>query len=152
MFNTSLMIGQDDTSKSFINLNRKNKGFSKIEYPNMLKINSDITRQCMNTLMFNFSDGSVELLKTNEVYCLEYISDATDIVLPRDPQLNDWVLLAYDQNKSYLNLTLEEKRCKHKIYGNGHPIMGFNEPMYCDIPFLTLRLVFINHYDGWIIV
>ena len=99
---------------------------------------------------FYFSDGSVHLTKPNTVYSMEYIPHNTDLILPKDIQLCDWVALFYEQTTT-LEVLTGDRLTKINIRGNGKRIMGLDEPLLCDMPFMSLRLTFLGDVDGWVI-
>lgn len=99
---------------------------------------------------FDFEFGYVDLAP-NVVYCIKYINENRDLVLPKKPNHTDWVSLWHEQTTVIKNLTMENKR-PIKIYGNGQRIMGLDEPLICDVEFQTLKLVFLDDVQGWIIV
>ena len=65
-------------------------------------------------------------------------------------QLFDWVSLFYEQTTALTKLS-NEALTKINIRGNGNRIMGLDEPLYCDMPFISLRLTFLGDVDGWVI-
>lgn len=99
---------------------------------------------------FYFTKNEIFLQKPNEVYSIEYIPYRTDIVLPKKIQLLDWVVLFYEQTTSMLSVS-QEALAKIKIFGNGQRIMGLDEPLFCDLPFMSLRLTFLGDIDGWVV-
>lgn len=99
---------------------------------------------------FEFTSGNV-YLEPNTVFCIEYINEKRDLVLPKNPKPLDWVSLWHEQHTVIFDLTNVNKR-PIKLYGNGSRIMGLDEPLICDIEFQTLKLTFLNDIEGWVIV
>ena len=62
----------------------------------------------------------------------------------------DFVILFYEQSTSAAIVSFD-KLTRIKLYGNGNRIMGLDEPLVCDMPFMSLKLVFGGDIDGWII-
>jgi hypothetical protein len=102
---------------------------------------------CQN---FSFSSGSVHLNNVNHVYSLEHIPHNTDLILPKNIKLTDWVVLHYEQTTT-INFVSNDKKTPIKIRGNGNRIMGLDEPLICDMSFQTLRLTFLGEIDGWVV-
>ena len=151
MFGTTLLKKEDYNFKEF-STDRpdytKQAKFSKAKkrlLSDIQQLNGFIT--CPN---FHFSDGSVYLKAPNTVYSLEYIPYNTDLILPNNIQLFDWVSLFYEQTTAFSKLS-HEALTKINIRGNGHRIMGLDEPLICDLPFISLRLTFLGDVDGWVI-
>jgi hypothetical protein len=151
MFGTTLLKKEDYNFKEFStdrpNYTKQRK-FDKAK----IRLISDV--QAMNGFIscpnFYFSDGSVYLQSPNTVYSLEYIPYNTDLILPKNIQLFDWISLFYEQTTALTKLS-NEALTKINIRGNGNRIMGLDEPLYCDMPFISLRLTFLGDVDGWVI-
>lgn len=147
MFNTVFLKDEDDFSKAY-----KSKTITTQKI-NKKYLASSIVDSALNWRFdyFSFSSGRVELHKTNFIYFLEYMPEKSDIVLPKNPNLMDWVLLCYSSSDMAFNLNFD-RITQMKIYGNKNRIMGFDEPLTCDMQFSSLRFSFAGDIDGWIIV
>ena len=152
---TALLLDQDENSKTYVKINPLDFSNFQLQDKKILNTISDIqTLRAPGSLIkywFTFSDGSVELLETNFFYCLEYLKLSKDIILPKKPKMYDWVVLFYDQVEMALSIELGAND-KLKIYGNGNRIMGYDEPLICDMQFSHLKLMFIDDMNGWIII
>lgn len=152
---TSLLLDQDQNSKTFVKINPLNFSNFQLSDKKTLNAISEIqTERAPGSLIkywFTFSDGSVELLEPNLFYCLEYLNLTKDVILPKNPKIYDWVVLFYDQVE--MALSIDYGNNDHlKIYGNGKRIMGFDESLICNMQFSHLKLMFIDDMNGWIIV
>jgi hypothetical protein len=151
MFKTTLLKKEDYNYKDFSSIDpdyKKQNKFNKAK----LRLVSDVQKMngfisCPN---FYFTDGSVYLKEPNTVYSLEYIPYNTNLILPKNIQLFDWIGLFYEQTTALTKLS-HEALTKINIRGNGNRIMGLDEPLYCDMPFISLRLTFLGDVDGWVI-
>lgn len=151
MFRTQFLIEQtNDHEKTFSSLNVFEVSSKKINFDIRKKVFFDINQKTIINNLFKFNDGSVELKKLNELYCLEYVPLKTDLILPKNPNLHDWVVLFYEPQTAVFDVSMEKKPLI-KIRGNGKKIMCLYEPLLCDIPFLSLRLTFLGDADGWIV-
>lgn len=152
MINTMFLLDKEDneTNKSFNALNSYSLSSKRLSSSNRVKVNQEIVLKTLNTESFRISEGKINLHKANEIYCLEHIPGNVDVVLPKTKRLLDWVVLWYDQDRVIFNVS-HEKHSKIKIYGNGSRIMGLDEPLLCDMPFMSLRLTYVNDIDGWIV-
>lgn len=153
MINTILLNKQNDhsASKSFVQYDDSvylNKKYNVNQYK-QFKYDTVVKSFVSNS--FRFTSGKVELLFSNHMYWLEHIPGNVDIVLPKVKNLMDWVVFWYDQDQTIEGVS-HDTHSKLKIYGNGSRIMGFDETLTCDVPFMALKLVFVNEQDGWIIV
>lgn len=147
MFNTVFLKDENDFSKAYKSKTIVNQKVNKQYLTNSI-VNSALN---WNFDYFSFSSGRVELNRTNFIYFLEYMPEKSDIILPKNPNLMDWVLLCHNTFDMAFNLNFD-KITKMKIYGNSNRIMGFDEPLICDMQFASLRLTFGGDIDGWIIV
>lgn len=150
MIQTTFLIDEQDGSKKFNSLNVYNITKSAFNYTNRkIQYNNILskTRGCQD---FSFNKGETFLKKSNEIYYIDYTDINADLVLPRSPSALDWILLIYEPHILGRDLTIDDIG-KIKIYGNGSRIMGLDEPLICDMKFMSLRLTFINPTDGWII-
>lgn len=149
MFSTAILTDQkDDREKEFI---RFREPASKIlNHEQKIFVTKSIEKKTCDINMFFFSDGSVELKKTNTLYCLEHVPLNTDIILPQKPQFLDYIVLFYEQTTTIVSVSTE-KITKIKIRGNGERIMGLDEALICDMAFMSLRLVYGGPIDGWVI-
>lgn len=151
MIGTSFLIKQSDTlNKSFNSLNVSEVSAKRLTKIQKVNLNIDVSQKTRRTESFFISTGRVELYHSNQIFNLEHIPGNVDVVLPKVKNMFDWVVLWYDQDKTIFNVSYE-RHSKVKIYGNGSRIMGFDEPLICDMPFMTLRLTFVNDIDGWIV-
>lgn len=151
MFKTVFLSDEGDYHKTFNSRNVKSLTEKKFNNAQRFRLINDISQKSFGCQNFYFSDGSVYLKDVNQIYCIEHLADKTDLVLPKDPKMFDWVLLYYDQTNVVFDVS-NENRAKIKLYGNGNRIMGFDEPLHCDMEFLSLRLTFIDLIEGWVIV
>jgi len=151
--NTALLISHDDDN---------NKGFLKFKHQRELKPPRDLfTKEddIFNkvglvqgfTHDFDSENNHVEIASLNCTYNISHYTGNVDLVLPKPSTPFDWVGLWFHQD-DIISKVRWETQCNLKIYGNGNRIMGYDEPMICDIPFASLRLTFVNPLDGWIIV
>lgn len=146
-------IDRDFASRTFTSRNVINLAETKLNPHRYSSINSNVVGAAIEGRFrpFEFTKGGVELKETNFIYDMELLPERTDLVLPKNPNLNDWVLLWYNQDTISNNFYNEVKQ-NIKIYGNGRRIMGYDEPLLCDVAFLTLRLTFIGNIEGWVVV
>ena len=151
MINSMFLIDQtDDMNKKFYNLSAPKISNSKISKSDRFTINKQIIIKSVNPNAFHITKGQVKLNEKNQIYCLEHIQGNVDIVLPKADNIFDWIVLFYDQDRIVKNVS-NERHSRIKLYGNGSRIMGLDEPMICDVPFMSLRLTYVNDIDGWII-
>ena len=156
MFRTQFLFDENEGIKGFSGLNVFSLSSKRVTPLIRRKVFNDITSGGFNSKtavgiqMFSFSNGSVELKKTNELYCLEHLPLSTDLLLPKNPKLMDWVVLFYEQTTILDNVS-HDRLTKIKIRGNGQRIMGLDEHLLCDMPFMSLRLVFLGDIDGWVV-
>lgn len=151
MFKTQFLVDQDDYSKTINQLNTFELSSKRIDYEVRKKTFLDIFHKTVwGVNLFYFSKGGVELKQTNQLYCLEHIPHNTDLILPKNPNLHDWIVLFYEQTTIALDVSFD-RLTKIKIRGNGKRIMGFDEPLICDMPFISLRLTFMGDIDGWVV-
>lgn len=151
MLNTMFLTQQtDNLNKTFDSLSVSLLASKKLTKENKISINKEIITKTLSTDIFSVTEGRVELHEANQIFCLEHVPGNVDIVLPKTKRLLDWVVLWYDQDKTIFNVSYEG-HSKIKLYGNGSRIMGLDEPMVCDMPFMTLRLTYVNDIDGWIV-
>jgi len=153
MFNTVLLIGEQEHSRDYsahpVNSFIKDKN---IITPKM-KLKTDVEQsvRTSNHESFNFSAGKVFLTRVNDIYWIEHLKDTRDIVLPKNPKFLDWITLYHEQHTIALYLTKNNKRGNITIYGEGSRIMGYDEPLVCDMDFLSLKLIYVNDIEGWVI-
>jgi hypothetical protein len=150
MLRTVFLKEEELGIKVFNSLNVFNLTKNKLKTKERIKIASEISVMSRRVDMFLFNDGSVELKKCNQIYCLEHIPYNTDMLLPKKPNLMDWVLLYYEQTTAALDVSYE-KITRIKLRGNGNRIMGLDEHLVCDMPFMSLRLTFLGDVDGWVV-
>lgn len=140
----------DSLNKEFSRLNVTDTYLNKTSGVQRHQMFTDITKKTLHTIPFKFTDGNVELGQCDYIYDLNHIPGNVDIVLPKVKNIMNWVVLWYEQQKTVYNVSYDN-HSKIKIYGNGSRIMGLNEPLVCDMPFMSLRLTFVNDIDGWIV-
>ena len=151
MINTMFLVNQiSEKDKTFSSSIVSELTSKVLEKKDKIKINTEVAHTTRNIQSFSISKGKVYLGRANQIFCLEHMQGNVDIVLPKPENILDWIVLWYDQDKTIFNVSYE-KHSKIKLYGNGKKIMGFDEPLICDIPFMTLRLTFVNDIDGWIV-
>lgn len=153
MLNTVLLVGEQEHSRDYSASPVKNVLKEKnIITPQMeFKTTIEQAERARNHESFRFSDGKVFLERTNDIYWLEHLKDTRDIVLPKNPKFLDWVTLYHEQHTIALYLTKTNKRGNIKIYGEGSRIMGYDEPLVCDMDFLSLKFIYVNDIEGWVI-
>ena len=158
MIRTTLMTDRDEYGKGFSHLDIFQKSSKRLTAKNRFFMVRDLTSKTRNLHDFNPASDKVHLYETNEIYHLVHIlsrpsnkrADNVDIVLPKVKNITDWVVLFYDQDQSIYSV-FDDNFSKIKLYGNGSRIMGYDEPLICDVPFMSLRLTYVNDVDGWII-
>lgn len=150
MIQTVFLNQQEEGIKFFNSRNLFDLTEKRLNKNNRIKIARNVIKKTNSINMFFFSDGSVELSKCNEIYCLEHIPYNTDMILPKTPRLMDWILLYYEQTTVAVNVS-HERITRIKLRGNGNRIMGLDEPLVCDMPFMSLRLTFLGDIDGWVV-
>lgn len=151
MINTVFLSDQSLESKSFVRPYSIMKTASeKISFNDRQKIFNEVTYDNKVFKNFVISLGKVYLNNANEIYSLEHIPGNADIVLPKANRILDWVVLWYDQDRAIANVSFE-RHSKLKIYGNGARIMGYDEPLVCDMPFMSLRLTYLSDSEGWVV-
>ena len=151
MIRTTLMIDRyAGTHKTFSHMNVAEKANKRLSLKDRFTMVKDLNCKTGSLKYFDATKNKVYLDKPNEIFHLNHVIGNVDIVLPKPEKFTDWVLLFYDQDQSIFNIA-HETHSKIKIYGNGERIMGYDEPMICDIPFMSLRLTYVNKPDGWII-
>jgi hypothetical protein len=150
MLRTVFLNREEEGIKTFNSLNVFDLTKKKLKTTKRVKIASEISIMSRRIDMFFFSDGSVELKKCNQIYCLEHIPYNTDMFLPKKPNLMDWILLYYEQTTTALDVSFD-RITKINLRGNGNRIMGLDEKLICDMPFMSLRLTFLGDIDGWVV-
>ena len=153
MFNTVLLTGENEYSRDYSTAPVKNflKEKSVLKPAMKFKTQVEESRRVFGHENFRFSDGKVFLTRSNDIYWLEHVKENRDIVLPKDPKFLDWVTLYHEQHTIALHLTSNNKRGDIKIYGEGSRIMGYDEPLVCDMDFLSLKFIYVNDIEGWVI-
>lgn len=149
MIKTTFLTNEGNNFKEFKLI--KPEYYSKNKFNNFKnKFINDVFTSNLNFNLFHIERGEIFLKQTNQIYCLDFIPYSSDIILPKHIQLNDWIILYYEQTTSATCVS-NDKITKIKIHGNGHRIMGFDEPLLCDMPFMTLRMTFLGDIDGWVV-
>lgn len=143
MFKTSFLTQEtQDNNKAFSSI--KISKIAKTQLPTMQKVDNPI----FNT--FTFTKGSLELPTVNTVYNLEFVELNTDLILPKSPKPDDWVVIYYD-NMVIIDQVSFDTKTPIKIYGNRNRIMGLDEALICDMPFMALRFQYVDLALGWIL-
>lgn len=151
MIKTSFLLEQkEDLNKSFSPLSVNSLSSKRLDNENRLRMHKEIAYKVFDMDAFDLSEGMITIKKPNSIISLQYIEGNIDVVLPEASKLFDWVLLLYDQDNLIYNVSIFNKS-KIKIHGNGKRIMGLDEPMICDMAFMSLRLTYVNDIDGWIV-
>lgn len=150
MIRTVFLNQEGEGVKRFNSFNVFDITKKRFDVSKRIKQAYDVSNKTRHINMFFFTDGSVELKNCNFIYCLEHIPYNTDMLLPKNPKLLDWVLLHYEQT-TVADVVSFERVTKIKLRGNGQRIMGLDEPLNCDIPFMSLRLTFLGDIDGWVV-
>ena len=151
MIRTTLMVDQyDNIHKTFSHLNVAEKANKRLSLKDRFTMVKDLNKKTGSLYYFDVTKNKVHLNKPNEIFHLNHVVGNVDIVMPKPTKISDWVVLFYDQDQSIFNI-FNENHSKIKIYGNGERVMGYDEPLICDIPFMSLRLTYVNKVDGWII-
>ena len=151
MIRTTLMIDQyDDRYKTFSHLDIAKKSSKRLTFVNRFNMVRDLSSKTKSLVRFDVPNEQSYLTKTNEIFHLTHVVGNVNLLLPKASQINDWVVLFYDQDQ-VLGEVETEAHSRIKVYGNGERIMGYDEPLVCDVPFMSLRLTYVNKIDGWII-
>jgi hypothetical protein len=150
MLRTNFLISEAEGNKSFSNGNIFELTVNKLPFSDRKHLAKEIGQKAQTSqewLFFNYTNLE---LKPNQVYCLEHIKVNADLILPKNPKKNDWVFLYYEPTTLYKNVSFDVKK-NITIYGNKKRIMGYDEPLICDIEFSALRLSFIDDIVGWMV-
>jgi hypothetical protein len=152
MYKTIFLTDEDYNFKELNSLNVKYLSFEKVskKIPEK-KIHNEITKKTFHSNFFSFSQGNVYLNQLDHVYILEFMPHSSDIILPKNPKTSNWIVLFYSQLDIIHNISYD-KKTPILLRGNGQKIMGLNEPLLCDIPFVSLKLVYLDNFSGWVIV
>lgn len=150
MFRTVFLTDEDYNFKEFNSLNVVSLSSKKISKNISQKVFNDLIVKSKFVENFYFSNGQVELKFLDNVYCLEHIPVNTDLILPKDPKTANWVLLYYNQTDIIYRVSYD-KKTPIKIRGNGRRIMGLDEPLLCDLPFMSLKLTYLDNNTGWVV-
>lgn len=150
MIGTVFLADQTDVSKTLSSLNVLELSSKRLTSDQRNIIHSSAASKTLCSESFKISTGRVDLYQSNQIFNLEHIPGNVDIVLPKAKNILDWIVLWYDQDRTIFNVSYD-RHSKVKIYGNGARIMGLDEAMVCDMPFMSLRLTFVNNIDGWIV-
>lgn len=149
MIKTTFLTNEDYNFKEFRSISSSYIQNEKF-YDFKQKFFTEIFEKTRQIDLFYINKGDVFLKQVNQIYCLDYIPYNSDVILPKDIQLNDWIVLHYEQTTSATQVS-QEKITKINIRGNGRRIMGLDEPLLCDMPFMALRLTFLGDIDGWVV-
>lgn len=154
MFKTQFLTKEDTGFKQFKSLNVFDLTSKKISLDSRKQVFAEIQHNLFSSRAFcNISKGALNLPFANQIYFMEYLPHNCDLILPKAININDWVVLSYDQTTMALDITLEKSRKQtFKLYStNSQRIMGLDEPLVCDMPFMSLRLTFLGDIDGWVV-
>lgn len=147
MITTTFFTDQDESSKTYKSLNVSEVSGKYISR-NLLDIAS--FNELPRARHFNNYGGRTFIDNVNTVYYLDYVKGTCDIVLPKNPKPQNWVVLLYRPIVTFEDFNIDTT--SHiKVYGNGKRIMNLDEPLFCDVQFASLRLTFIDDINGWII-
>jgi|OM-RGC.v1.024422813 hypothetical protein len=100
--------------------------------------------------LFSIDRGMVDLDDVNYLYNLDYIPHSSDLRLPENPVPGNWVSLYYNQEDMALSINFDEQT-KIKIHGRGENIMGYSEPLVCDVQFSCIKLTYVDKQNGWVL-
>lgn len=150
MLNTMLLSSEDVNVRTYSSMNVFELTRNVIDIHKKRKIFAEMSNKTNQVNLFFFSDGSVQLSETNQIYSLEHLPENTDLILPKNPKLMDFIVLYYEQSTSAAIVSFD-KKTRIKLYGNGNRLMGLDEPLICDMPFMSLKLVFAGEIEGWVI-
>lgn len=151
MFKTQFLTDEREGMKSFNALNTYQVSSKRITPEMRAQTFGEISQTTRRTIGYRVSSGNVYLPFTNRLYCIEHLPYHSDIVLPKALNILDWVVLFYEQTTLALNVSREYgQRQTFKLYSTDKQrIMGLDEPLNCDMPFMSLRLTFLGDIDGW---
>lgn len=150
MIKTAILKKEDEHVKTYSHMDVENISRRVLKPSDKFKFVPDLLSKTKNPHMFWFNNGDVQLKNVNEIYCIDHINDNADLILPGSPKPNDWILLFYEQTTMILNVS-HDSSSRIRINGNGERIMGYDEPLVCDIAFSSLRLTFIDKMNGWVL-
>jgi hypothetical protein len=151
MIRTTLMVDQyEDRHKTFSHLDIAKKSSKRLTLANRFNMVRDLSSKTGSLFRFDVPNTQSHLVKPNEIFHLTHVVGNVNLVLPRASKMNDWIVLFYDQDQVLRDVETEAHSLI-KVYGNGERIMGYDEPLVCDVPFMSLRLTYVNKIDGWII-
>lgn len=150
MLRTNFLISESEGNKSFSNGNVFELTANKLPLTDRVKLAKEIGKSAASSQEWYFFNQMNVELKSNQVYCLEHVGVNADLVLPKNPKKDDWVLLYYEPTTMYQKVSFDVKR-NITIYGNKKRIMGYDEPLICDMEFSSLRLSFIDDIIGWMV-
>jgi len=145
---------QNEHYLEFKNVNALPKNYRGINSAEKNKVVTEVLNNTNKIKMFLVHNGDVYLKHTNSIYCLEFMPESCDIVLPSKPQRLDWVVLHYEPGTVADQFKLHDMRSsfqKWVIRSNDERIMGLDEKLICDMPFISLRLTYIDKIDGWVV-
>lgn len=116
------------------------------------KLVFDIGKPSVSEFEYVTVSGMKEVLQLNVINTLDYDIDYQELYIPPPSKIGDWVCLMYKYGSGIMKLSLGCTRPLKLVPHNKNYIMGMKEPLNCDIDFITLKLTYINHSDGWVIV
>jgi len=153
MIKTLLINDQTDSYVEFKNNIFLPSTYKKINYNEKFRIVGNILSSTNRIKMFKVSNGDVLLKHLNHIYCLEYMPVNCDIILPDNPKRLDWVVLHYEPGTiaDFKYNEIKKDFQKFVIRSKKERIMGLDENLYCDMPFVSLRFTYIDKQDGWVI-
>lgn len=136
MLKTLVLIEEDYNSKSYSS-NLKQITWDIVPDTIRIKFWKDVKQLPYTSQLYT-------VLPANQIFYLPH--DKYDFLLPKNPNHGDWVVFWRDpMSVSWDNFA------PVRIWGNGSRIMQCDEPLICDIPFLSIRLNYINPDYGWVL-
>ena len=150
MMTTTLLTEEDHQSKTYSTGNLVNWSSRVLSPAQKKQVRDETLVLGRFNPKFDIVAGQVHLKQTKVIYYLDYLKDSRHIVLPKNPEFLDWIGMYHEQNAACLNMTNYNKQ-NVTVYGNGQRIMGYDEPLICDIEFLALKLTFTGDLNGWVI-
>lgn len=140
----------DEYNKTFESYNTSSVAASVMKPIERLQVVSEVANKTRRIPVLSENKGYYRLPKCNEIYNLHHIPGNVDVILPKPQVYLDWIVLWYHQDQTIFQVSFEKHSCL-KLYSNGERVMGLNEPMICDIPFMSLRLTYVGPVQGWVV-
>lgn len=154
MIKTMFLTDQTDNYLEFKNATVLPATYKKLNFQDKFTVVRDILDNTNKIKMFDVSSGDVYLKHSNSIYCMEYMPHNCDIVLPANPKRLDWVVLHYEPGTVAGKFKINDMKThvqKWVIRAKKERIMGLDENLVCDMPFIALRLTYIDKEDGWVV-